>query len=194
VARKTKLPPAVQIAVIVVVVAITYVGGCFEQGPEEAVSQDLFLHGMLVGASSDNQLVNHTILALSANPSTKLADWVAYRIEKQFFTGCERDPKRHWKADPKLADRFTLEPNDYTGARKAIDTDRGHQAPLGSFRCTDHYHLTNSLSHITPQDTDLNQGAWKTLEERVVRDFVEHGRMVWVLTGPLFERDMADGT
>ena len=45
------------------------------------------------------------------------------------------------------------------------------------------------MSNITPQQADLNEGPWEKLEE-AVRDLADYGYPVYILTGPLYERDM----
>jgi endonuclease G len=47
----------------------------------------------------------------------------------------------------------------------------------------------NYYSNITPQKADLNQGPWMRLESKV-RDLVDKYNHVWVMTGPLYEREM----
>jgi endonuclease G len=98
-----------------------------------------------------------------------------------------------WKAAPLLEDRETLEPDDYTDANAVLHTDRRHQVPLASFTGTPFWRDTNYLSNITPQKSDLNQGAWATLEGRV-RDFARQPGVVgvYVMTGPLYERPMPE--
>lgn len=103
----------------------------------------------------------------------------------------ELEVERKWRSDPWLAQEETLEPNsDYKGSNKAIGVDRGHQAPLASFKGSRFASQSNLLSNITPQKAALNQGPWKKLEE-AVRNIVRTGRTVYVMTGPLFERTMA---
>ncbi|MBL3655185.1 DNA/RNA non-specific endonuclease [Fulvivirga sp. 2943] len=41
---------------------------------------------------------------------------------------------------------------------------------------------------MTPQKSYLNQGAWLALEEKV-RNMVNKYKVVYVMTGPLYERD-----
>ena len=76
-------------------------------------------------------------------------------------------------------------------AHDSLDTDRGHQAPLASFKGSRYASQVNYLSNITPQKSDLNQGAWKDLEDQV-RDIVRTGRTVYVMTGTLYETDIGE--
>ena len=146
------------------------------------------LHGCPAGAPASNDLVMRDIYILSSNDATKFADWVAYRVTKGTIGPSK---SRNWKADPELSDDETLEPNDYRGAHAALNTDRGHQAPLASFSGTPSWETTNYLSNITSQKSALNQGAWKNLED-AVRELAEMPgtEAVYVVTGPLYERNM----
>lgn len=147
-----------------------------------------FFYGYPTGTPDTNDLIIRDIYALSANDDTKFADWVAFRLDRKTM-----DPSitttRVWKADPWLDDSETLEPQDYEGAHATLSVDRGHQAPLASFKGTDDWHETNYLSNITPQRSDLNRGPWRILEEKV-RRLVMSGTVVYVMTGPLYEQDM----
>lgn len=138
------------------------------------------------GAPAGNAMVVREIYALSSNPSTKLADWVAYAVTPLTIGPSQ---SRNWAPDPWLDPDETLEPPDYNGANAALGTDRGHQAPLAAFSGTPHWPATNFLSNITPQMAPLNQGPWEELESRE-RMLARAGETVYVLTGPLFERDM----
>lgn len=154
----------------------------------QEVHHDLCLHGCPYGSPATNDLVSRDIYVLSSNDVTKFADWVAYRVTDSTIGSTKR---RNWKADPELSDNETLEPNDYDGAHAALNTDRGHQAPLASFTGTPSWEVTNYLSNITPQKSALNQGPWKDLED-AVRDLARKPETaaVYVMTGPLYERNM----
>ena len=149
-----------------------------------------FLFGYPYGTPASNDLIIRDIYALSNNDSTKFADWVAYRLTMHEVDG-DLSVERDWTPDPWLDPSETLEPrpDDYTRANRRLKTDRGHQAPLASFKGSRHASHTNYLSNITPQKSDLNQGPWKDLEEDV-RDLVRTGQTVYVMTGPLYERQM----
>ena len=115
---------------------------------------------------------------------------MAYRVLPALLTGPSR--KRTWKKDPDLDASETLVPKEYDDANVTLRVDRGHQAPLGSFKGSSDFAQTNFLSNITPQFTKLNQGAWKKLED-AVRDLArDHpSATVFVTTGPLYEWPMA---
>jgi endonuclease G, mitochondrial len=155
---------------------------------ENVAAQDLHiahcLHGCPTGTPESNDLVVREVYALSNNSKTKFADWVAYRVTKETM-GTSQDLNRGWRPDPSLDSEETLEPNDYTGAFRELDTDRGHQAPLASFAGTVFWRTTNYLSNITPQKSDLNQGPWVNLES-AVRDAAYARGPTYVMTGPLF--------
>ena len=149
-----------------------------------------FFYGYPYGTPPSNDLIIRDIYALSNNDSTKFADWVAYRLSMHEVDG-DLTVERKWKKDPWLDENETLEdsPDDYDRANNKLKTDRGHQAPLGSFKGSRHAAHTNYLSNITPQKSDLNQGPWNRLEEKV-RNIVRKGNTVNVMTGPLYEREM----
>ena len=128
--------------------------------------------------------VTRSIYTLSNNADTKFADWVAYNVTSDTINGPTRS--RYWKADPDLDSSDTLEPGDYDDANAILETDRGHQVPLASFSNTDDWAMLNYLSNITPQSSDLNQGAWVDLET-AVRTMVSEGQDVFVVSGPLYE-------
>ena len=140
-----------------------------------------------VGAPENDDVVVRPIYTLSADPLTKLAVWVAYAVSPETIGP---SITRVWRADPWLAPDETLEPEDYDGANAALGVDRGHQAPLASLSGTPYAADTNLLSNITPQASALNQGPWQRLEARE-RELARAERtIVYVLTGPLFERLM----
>lgn len=145
------------------------------------------LHGCPVGAPASNDLVVREIYTLSSNDSTRLADWVAYRITPETIGPTNT---RTWRADPWLDQEETLEPPDYTGAPAELSIDRGHQAPLAAFTGTSFWRDTNYLSNITPQSSDLNQGPWLALENAERELVHSSGQAVYVVTGTLYERDM----
>jgi len=115
---------------------------------------------------------------------------VAYRLTAKEVNG-DVKTKRNWKADPYLEDAETLEPPDYKGAHSMFHYDRGHLAPLGSFKGTDSWDETNYLSNIVPQKNDLNGGPWEKLES-AIRRLTNIYEVVYAITGPVYSRKMPD--
>jgi endonuclease G, mitochondrial len=152
------------------------------------IKSDFCLEGCPLGASPADQLVIHHIYELENNPETKFADWVAYKISSQTLgSGC----KRIWEKDPALPSDSTLSPPDYVGARKALGTDRGHQAPLASLCGSPYWQEADYLSNITPQQSMLNEGTWERLENAERKLITENEvDTVYSITGPLYERPM----
>jgi len=132
---------------------------------------------------TNNDLIFTHLYALSNNPVTKFADWVAYEVDVLNFGP---SPGRTWKSDPLLDKSETLEKEDYKTANKMLTVDKGHQAPLGSFAGSRYWAELNFLSNITPQKSALNQGPWKRLEG-AVRNAVSFRKSLYVITGPLYE-------
>ena len=162
----------------------------FAQNNRAEIHCKHFFKGYPYGTPSSNDLIIRDIYAMSNNDETKLADWVAYKLTMHEVQG-GLDVDRKWRADKWLSSNETLEPgSDYSGSNKAIGVDRGHQAPLASFKGSRFASQSNLLSNITPQKAALNQGPWKNLEESV-RNLVRAGKTVYVITGPLYEREMA---
>lgn len=130
---------------------------------------------------NNDVVFNHTY-ALSNNPETKFADWVAYEINVLNFGV---SPGRGWGNDPLIDDDKSLEEADYKGAFKALKTDRGHQAPLASFAGHKHWYELNYLSNITPQKSALNQDSWVDLEG-AIRNAVGFRNSLYIITGTLY--------
>ncbi len=146
------------------------------------------LGGCPSGTPDTNDTVIRQIYALSANPDTKFADWVAYHITRETM-GTSASLSRSWKPDGFLDKEERLEPKDYKGIGTELDSDRGHLAPLASFAGTVFWRDTNILSNIAPQRSDLNKGSWLDLED-AVRELTWAKRRVWVMAGPLYEKPM----
>lgn len=133
---------------------------------------------------NNDVVFNHTY-ALSNNPKTKFADWVAYEVNVSNFGD---SPGRNWGNDNLIDDDESLEEPDYKGAFKQLKTDRGHQAPLASFSGHKNWTELNYLSNITPQKSALNQGSWVALEI-AVRNAVSFRNSLYVITGTLYLED-----
>lgn len=141
----------------------------------------------------DNIVVDHGVIVLSSNPKTKFADWVAYKTLPSYIIGSEKR-SREWAQDPKIDAQFTFTPKDYAGmSQEPYLFDRGHQAPLGSFKNHPKWYVVNYLSNITPQKKYLNQGPWNDLEA-AERKLLAKYEATYTLTGPYYdEKHVVEG-
>ncbi len=73
---------------------------------------------------------------------------------------------------------------DYRGS----GYDRGHMAPSGDMATPGSQEESFSLANIVPQTPALNRHAWSDIEHDV-RELALMAPRVFVVTGPLFERD-----
>ncbi|MGB3511460.1 MAG: DNA/RNA non-specific endonuclease [Microcoleaceae cyanobacterium] len=134
--------------------------------------------------SSGEYFVCRGTYALSMNSQSKMADWVAYCVDKNSITSNGEEQDRDWEPDPNLPGSVQLEPNDYRGVG-ALGYDRGHQAPLATFR-GQNWQETNYTSNITPQKAELNRGAWLKLENYERSLIREYGN-ICTITGPYYQ-------
>lgn len=79
------------------------------------------------------------------------------------------------------ADRASLD--DYRGS----GFDRGHMAPSGDMPTQAAQQESFSLANIVPQDEVLNRYLWAKVES-AVRDLAVREGVVFVVTGPIFDR------
>ncbi len=180
-----KRPLALPILMFTLLLLLTAMNFTDEHRPE--IHCKHFVFGYPYGTPASNDLIIRDNYAMSNNDDTKFADWLAYRLNLEMASG--ESKSRNWNADPYLSADETLEEADYKGANAELKTDRGHQAPLGSFDGTETWAEVNYLSNITPQKSHLNQGTWKALEDKV-RKMLSEYETVYVMTGPLYEKEM----
>jgi len=157
---------------------------------EGGIIHDNCLERCPSGSPEDNILVDHGVIFLSSNPTTKFADWVAYKTLPSYITGAEKH-SRNWAQDPKIDAQFTFTPQDYAGmSKEPYLFDRGHQAPLGSFKNHPKWYVVNYLSNITPQKKFLNQGPWNNLEA-AERKLLAKYEATYTLTGPYYDKNQS---
>lgn len=169
---------------------LTYVLWAAPLAAQQEIHSKHFILGYPTGAPTSNDLIIRDVYALSHNDTRKFADWLAYRLTAAEVVG-SLDLAREWRSDPWLAgdERLEATPNsadDFRGAHDAEDYDRGHLAPLASFKGSEFASQLNYYSNIVPQLGPLNQGPWQDLEQ-AEREIVCAGEVLWVMTGPLFD-------
>jgi endonuclease G len=133
-------------------------------------------------------IIHRHIYALSNNPETKFANWVAYEVTP---TNYGSTSGRTFRGDPLLDRGDTLEDSDYSGAYASIlKSDRGHLAPIGSFAGSHYREELNYMSNVVPQHYKLNRGIWGELEESI-RKAAGYDDPLQVITGPLYLHEMS---
>jgi len=179
----------VRIALIIALICLSGVHGQPAPTPQEVHCKH-FLYGYPAGAPASNDLIVRDLYALSNNGTTKFADWVCCYMTCHEVDG-DLDLERNWRNDPWLDPSETLEAkpanqDDYRGQK---EYDRGHMAPLASFKGSRFASQVNYYSNIVPQRADLNRGPWEALESKT-RDLVHKYGSAWVMCGPLYEAPM----
>jgi len=127
-------------------------------------------HGFILGYSD-----------LRGNPL-----WVEYALTDLTNSSALKRPS-HFEADWRSLNRVNHDSFRDSGY------DRGHMAPnhaisrlYGKPGQADSFLMTN----ITPQKPKLNQRIWQRLENLEAEYFATHFGKIWVITGPIFNRNI----
>lgn len=133
-----------------------------------------------VPGNSDQQLCREGY-ALGYNYSTKVADWVAYRLTADSVNlSFTRSDKFKEDGELPVSSRSTL--SDYYKS----GYDRGHMAPRASVDVTKNAELESFLmSNMAPQRPGFNRVGWRILEE-TIRDWANTYGELHVVTGPIY--------
>lgn len=137
-------------------------------------------------------LVFHHIFTLQFDLNKKFPVYIAYHLSPQIVWGGLKT-KRDYKLDPYIQNK-SLNYKDYTGASncdkkgRRFGYDKGHLAPLGSFKSSIYAYEAQYMTNIVPQKVNLNQGPWRIFEEKA-RAFVKKGNELYILTGPLYKKE-----
>ena len=145
--------------------------------------------GKLPFRDKRDRILMHDIFVISFDLDKKFPTWTAYKLSPSFVWG-KLKAERKYKEDPLLPSGSSLTYKDWRGASNCDGNnksgyDKAHLAPLGSFKSSLSAYQAQYLTNIVPQRRNLNQGAWRLLEEKV-RAFVKRGNEVKILTGPLY--------
>lgn len=134
----------------------------------------------LPALESTDYIIDYQGYTSSYNVLTKTPEWVAYELTKDETYGDAVREGKFFSPDgnvlfPQPEDR------DYRGS----GWTRGHLAPAADFRWSDDamwetFHFTNCC----PQDEDLNNGMWNTLEKKC-RTWARRYGKVYIVTGPV---------
>ena len=141
-----------------------------------------------------NFILIHDIFIISFDAEKKFPTWIAYQLSPALVWG-KLKAERKYKPDPLLSPQYSSSYKNYKGASncdgRGKGYDKGHLAPLGSFKFSPFAYQAQYLSNIVPQKRKLNQGGWRVLEEKV-RAFVKTGNEVRILAGPVYGQEGKD--
>lgn len=134
--------------------------------------------------TTKDDVITHFAFTLSYNEEHEQANWVAYELTE------EETISKHKRTDKFIPDTFvkTRTANNKDYMRSGYD--RGHLAPAGDVAWSSTA-LSESFyySNISPQIPSFNRGIWKKLEE-LIRKWAKEEKSVFVVTGPVLEKDL----
>ena len=111
--------------------------------------------------------------------------WVSYKLTAEEVKSKKARRSGDFRSDPDIP-TLSAEPDDY----KRSFFDRGHLAPAADMSfslqtMSESFYMSN----MSPQRPEFNRGIWKNLEENV-RNFALGCGSVYVVTGPVFEKNL----
>ena len=126
------------------------------------------------------QILKRKNYTLSFNKETNLANWVAWRLDRQKLIEKVSRKGYGFKPDPDLNPTQAVVTQDYANS----GYDRGHMCPAGDSRWSgeamkESFYMTN----ICPQHPNLNGGDWHELEQ-ACRRWAEKDKL-YIVCGPI---------
>lgn len=127
------------------------------------------------------QIIAHDGYTVSHNGNWCIPNWVAYELTDEETRGKVRRNDR-FIPDPQVKGR-TATTQDYKGS----GYDRGHMAPAADMKWSK-YAMAQCfyLSNICPQNSNLNKGDWRILEEKG-RIWAQTYGSIYIVCGPIVE-------
>lgn len=139
----------------------------------------------LPALSEEDYIVEYEGYTSSYDMFTKTPEWVAYELTKDETYGDAAREGKFFSPDERV---LLPQPDDYD--YRGSGWTRGHLAPAADFRWSDDamwdtFHFTNCC----PQDKDLNEGMWNTLEKKC-RTWARRYGSVYIVTGPVIGKNI----
>lgn len=139
----------------------------------------------LPALSEEDYIVEYEGYTSSYDMFTKTPEWVAYELTKDETYGDTSREGKFFSPDERV---LLPQPDDYD--YRGSGWTRGHLAPAADFRWSDDamwdtFHFTNCC----PQDKDLNEGMWNTLEKKC-RTWARRYGSVYIATGPVIGKNI----
>jgi endonuclease G len=136
------------------------------------------------GAPSDEEIILCRLgYALSYDTEHKVADWVAYHLDRDKVRG-QHPRKDNFQPDQDVPVGARSEPKDYKGS----GFDRGHMVPAAAMKwspqaMSESFLLTNMAPQV---GNGFNRHIWARLE-RHVREWASERGDLYVVTGPVYD-------
>jgi len=136
----------------------------------------------------DNYLMEKPHFSLSYNDSKGTPNWASWRLTADTIGKAKRFPFYPDQTLPRGFGRIV--PKDYTND----GFDRGHMCPHEDRSADEEMsRATFVMSNIIPQAKNVNEQAWKNLED-FCRDLVMKGKTLYIVAGPAGKKGQcADG-
>ena len=137
------------------------------------------------GIPKADSVVDRIGYALGYSEEHEQAAWVMYRLTREEVLTKAAKRTDDFREDPNIP-TFSALPSDYSHS----GFDRGHLAPAEDMKFSD-VTMQESfyMSNMSPQRPEFNRGIWKKLEKQV-RRFAYNEGSVFVITGPILERNL----
>lgn len=138
------------------------------------------------GDPSDEYFLDEQAFVLSYSPERRVPNWVAWQLDRKHLGHVRR--KNDFRADLALPARFyRVKDSDYSHS----GYDRGHLCPSADRQdSAEDNSRTFLFTNIAPQLHELNAGPWEQLE-RYARQRVQHGALLYVVAGGVFNAPTA---
>jgi endonuclease G, mitochondrial len=130
--------------------------------------------------------------AAGFSPSRLQPIWAAYQVSAA-TKDLDFERPEFFYDDPRLPpdQRIGAEGFKHPGT---VKYDRGHMVP--NFAINTQFGRiaqfeTFFMSNIIPQEAQTNRGAWKNLEQAIIKAYAPLRKHVWAITGPIFSANPA---
>lgn len=140
---------------------------------------------VVTNPSLPSQQKSYTGMDLSFNSKLHVPNWVSWELTAEETNGTVTRGNKFYN-DPDIDGCPETWDYSYSGY------DRGHMAPAGDMKWSKQaMDDTFYLSNICPQDTKLNTGTWRTLEEKC-RSWAKSDGKIYIVCGPIVEPGARD--
>lgn len=145
----------------------------------------------LPSVKSNEVIISRDEYVISYNKERRSPNWVAWQVTSANLGTADRTNR--FEKDKELQQHLSqvphappaVGPEDYKGSC----FDRGHQAPSADRTFSlESNQSTFVMSNMLPQTPYLNRYLWEQLE-RYTRQLVAEGKTIYVITGPIYDKN-----